>query len=201
MHRSNGEHCVVDVFGAHPVVISRVPQTATGHVHALVLALTDDHVTYEFVTVEAEPLHFVLDHRAELTRQLLDLFRIVRHVFQVDAQYILYSGLHGRRSKLVFLVQRRLVRVLQFRFRFHREHASLAAHAHHGVREAAKRAAPTQDRFRHGSAGGVARLRRLAGHDGDATTDVSWGLQDHAASRDALHGTKHAKSSPILCLR
>ena len=118
MYSSNGEHRVVDVLRAHPVVISRVPQTATGHVHALVLALTDDHVTYEFVTVEAERLHFVLDHRAQLTRQLLDLFRFVGDVFQMDAEDCLDSVTHGGRTKLMIFIRGTLIRVLQLRFRF-----------------------------------------------------------------------------------
>ena len=159
VHSGNGEDCVVDVFRTHPVVTSRVPQTPTGHVDPLVLALTHDHVTYEFVTVEAEPLHLVLDHSAQLARQLLHLFRVVRHVFEVDAQYVIDGRLHGRWSELVLLVLRRLVGVLQFRFWFHLAHEhALPAHAHHGVREAAKRAASTQDRFRHGPSGDVARF-------------------------------------------
>ena len=188
VHRSNGEHRIVDILGAHPVIIGRVPQTATGHVHALVLALTDDHVTYEFVTVEAERLHFVLDHRAELTRQLLDLFRVVRHVFQVDPKDVLDRFSHDPRTEAMRFVRGRLEGVLQFRFRFHLadEHA-LSAHAHHRVREVAERVATFEQRHLATTSGlRVARFGRLVGEDRDPPARFGR-LHVDAASHIFLH--------------
>ena len=118
MDSGYSEDRVINVLSARPVVVDRVPETPTGHMDALVLALTDDDVTNEFVTLKTEPFHFVLNHRAQLTRQGLDLFRVVCDVLQVDMEYILNGAAHGRRPELVTFVRFRFVCVLQFRFRF-----------------------------------------------------------------------------------
>ena len=167
-----GEDRVVNVLGARPVVVDRVPQTSTGHVDALVLALTDDDVADEFVTFKAEPFHFMLDHRAQLTRQGLDLFRVVRDVLQVDTQDILDGAAHGRRPELMTFVRFRFVRVLQFRFRFRiAPEQAAATHAqHHADRldGVAQATAAAQGRLDGHTSARVGGLRR---HDGDSASE------------------------------